>query len=355
MAARSTPTARSAPTARSGFTAVLRKEASLLSRDIRLVVLLVVAPLILVVFLSRALGGATLFDHEIAYVAVDGVDLAAVTEALGEPDALVSEAEARAAVASGDVRLAVLAGADGTSQIITNAQGAADAPAVLAQIGASDTAVVAADGTPIDLSSTPYRQTIPGFFSMFAFFAVAFTAHAFFRESMWGTWDRLLSLPVPRVVILLGKSVSIVGVVAVQGIALVLGGALLFDVEITNPAIVVLGSTLVGCVAVGVGLLLIAMTRSEIQAQQMTNLIVLSLATIGGAIAPVAALPSWVQVVAPASPHYWAVDLIKAGLGGYDTMGRLLLDAAVLIAMAVGAGVVAIRMMPWARLRRATA
>jgi len=63
------------------------------------------------------------------------------------------------------------------------------------------------------------------------------------------------------------------------------------------------------------------------------------MSSLGGALVPLAALPSWLRGIAPASPGYWGVAALQAALRG-DT-GRTLEAAAVLAAFAAAAALLA--------------
>ncbi|HEX8745071.1 MAG TPA: ABC transporter permease [Thermoleophilaceae bacterium] len=176
----------------------------------------------------------------------------------------------------------------------------------------------------------PYDASVPGFTAMFALFGAGLTAMGFHRERMWGTWQRSLSLPVRRRDVVLGKAVPVVGIVAVQGTVLLFGGALAFGIPVERPLVVALATVLVGGAAVGLGVLVAAVTSTDQQIQQLTNVLVLLLGLIGGAMAPLSTMPGWVQAIAPASPDYWAVDLFSGAMAAGAPPSRLLADAAVL-------------------------
>ena len=190
----------------------------------------------------------------------------------------------------------------------------------------------------------PYDESVPRFTVMFALFAAGFTAMGFHRERMWGTWDRVLSLPIGRRHIVLGKTAPIVGIVVVQGAVLLFGGALVLGIPVHNPAMIVVGSVLTGTTAAALGLVIAVVAGTDQQIQQLNNVFALLLGALGGALAPLSTMPAWAQTVAPAVPQYWAVDLLTGAMAGGAPMSRLMLDAGVLCLFTAGLCIVA---LPW--------
>jgi ABC-2 type transport system permease protein len=250
------------------FAAFVAKEVRLQRRDPTALILLFFAPLLLIVFLSKALAGG--------------------------------------------------------------AQAAGGLPATAA-FGASEQA-------------SPYDASVPGFTVMFAFFAGGFLAMGFFRERMWGTWPRVLALPLGRRLVMLGKAVPVIGIVVVQGLVLLFGGALVFGIPVSSPAMVLVATLLVGLTASALGLVIVLVTRTDQQIQQLNNVIVLLMGALGGAMAPLESMPQWAQDLAPAVPQYWAVNLIKGAMAGDAPLGTMAVDAGVLLLFAIGLCAVA---LPW--------
>ncbi|WP_419921248.1 hypothetical protein [Candidatus Poriferisodalis sp.] len=112
-------------------------------------------------------------------------------------------------------------------------------------------------------------HSVPALASLFALMGTGSMGFSFFREHGWGTWDRLRVAPIRTIHIVGGKAVPMLGTMAVAG--------------------------------------------------------------AGGAIAQLAALPGWVQAIAPASPVYWAIDAYRSVLTGEQGFGRA-------IAMLLGFG-----------------
>jgi ABC-2 type transport system permease protein len=88
--------------------------------------------------------------------------------------------------------------------------------------------------------------------------------------------------------------------------------------------------------------------RSHSQLAVLTDIGAIVLSTLAGALLPLSLMPSLARHVAPASPGYWAISMLKAAIRG-DAAGTLA-PAAILGGIAVVAGTLACT-----RLRRGLA
>lgn len=87
------------------------------------------------------------------------------------------------------------------------------------------------------------------------------------------------------------------------------------------------------------GSLLATLVRSHSQLAVLTSIGAIMLGSLGGALLPLSMMPSIAQHLAPASPGYWAISMLKAAVRG-DTGGTLA-PAAILAGIAVAAGTTA--------------
>jgi ABC-2 type transport system permease protein len=152
------------------------------------------------------------------------------------------------------------------------------------------------------------EQAVPGMTVMFASFLVGHVGLAFFREHGWGTWQRVRASSARSVEVMVGKVLaSLLLFVAVLGCLLGGGGWLLgLDVRGSLMAFVAVAAAF-AVALLGLGLALVAVSRTLAQFSAVANLGGLLLAGLGGALVPLRLLPGWVQTVAPVSPGYWAM------------------------------------------------
>jgi ABC-2 type transport system permease protein len=164
------------------------------------------------------------------------------------------------------------------------------------------------------------EQVVPGFTIMFVFFWMAFVGRSFFAEHGWGTWERLLTTPATKTQILFGKVLPAFVIVLIQVIVLFALGTLIFDMNSEGPLIALLipGLALISTM-LALTLALVAFCRTLTQIDALANALTMVFACIGGSLATLAALPNWVETIAPAVPSYWATtaadDIILEGKG----------------------------------------
>lgn len=180
------------------------------------------------------------------------------------------------------------------------------------------------------------EQAIPAVAVLFSFFLVTFTGYGVFREHGWNTWDRLRSLRVPKWVLLLGKGLPPLGVLLLQQATIFFAGAIGFGLEVLPNAVpLFLVALCFGLSLIGLALMLVSLLHSVYQIGALGNLLSLLLGGLGGAIAPVAMLPAPIQVIARLTPSYWAVDGYRDLFLNGASVSGVLVNCAVLLAMAV--------------------
>lgn len=330
--------------------AVVRKEVAIHRQDPQVLMLMVVAPLLVIFLLTRAFGGASALDGPVGRVVlVAGADASVVKRVLGEPVAVLSHRDAVNRVERGDADMAVSEQADGTWEVIASPSQPLLASRAVVRLGALSVKLKSTDGSAYHQRASAYFQSLPGATLLFAFFGAAFMSLSFYREEYWGTWNRLLALPLRRSAIVAGKAIPVIGIVALQCSFLILAGALLLGLPIAQPLGVLASAVVVGATVAALGFAITGLTSSEVQAFQTANLLIVILAALGGAIVPLSVLPSGIRRVSFLSPHYWALDAFRRSLSGNLTLARVSVDFAVLILMATllfGLGAVT---MSWAR------
>lgn len=187
------------------------------------------------------------------------------------------------------------------------------------------------------------EQAVPGMIVMFSFFGAGTVGFAFFREHGWGTWDRLRASQARPSEIIIGKAVPIFLLVTVQQAVLFGVGVWLFGLRIrgTVLGLVAVSAALAVCL-IAFGVLFAAYLRSSQALNTVNSLTVMTLAGLGGAFTPVDVLPGWAQMLAPATPTYWAMEGYRAVIleaGGLSAVVQpvvvLLLFTVVLTALAI--------------------
>lgn len=172
---------------------------------------------------------------------------------------------------------------------------------------------------------------VPGYSLMFVFFLISNLADTVVEERQTGTLRRLLSAPIPRSRILLGKMLPYFCIGVVQFIFVLLASRLIFGIHLGSSwvglAVLILTTALV---MAALGVMIAAFARTEGQADGLAIVLVLVMAVISGAMFPNIQVPG-LQVI---TPHYWALqgflNIMSRGMG----VEGALLPAGVLLTMA---------------------
>ncbi|MFE9773720.1 ABC transporter permease [Streptomyces sp. NPDC005931] len=170
----------------------------------------------------------------------------------------------------------------------------------------------------------------PSMGMFFVLFTVGFAARGYFGEQRQGTLDRIAAAPVGRAALLLGKSLSTF-VYSLAGLATVtLVSWLAFDASWADPAGVAVLSTAMAVAVVSLTALVIALSRTEQQAEQLSSVFVFGLALLGGNFV-FASGTSLLRGLALLTPNGWALrgftDL-GTGVRGWAAVGAPLLGIA---------------------------
>jgi ABC-2 type transport system permease protein len=184
-----------------------------------------------------------------------------------------------------------------------------------------------------------------GLFPFISMFLV--TSIAMLRERTTGTLERLMSMPLAKLDLLLGYGIAFALLAVAQASLTAAVGFGLLGLESEGPIwLVVLFAVGNAVLGMALGLLLSAFATTEFQAVQFMPAFVLPQILLGGLLVPrerMAPLLEWISDVLPLTYAYDA--LAKATQEG-DFSGRLLVDSAVVagcIALALALGAATLR------------
>ena len=183
--------------------------------------------------------------------------------------------------------------------------------------------------------------TLPGYLTMFVFFAAAMSAEAIVRERRNHTLERLMSNGARRESVVIGKFLSALYRGVLQVLVLWVAGIFVFNIDLgVSPAAVVLISLLMVLASSAFGVMLASLVQTENAASGLGVLVSLALAPLGGCWWPLFITPQWMQSLAKLTPHGWAntafnkLMLFGAEFGDVLTeMGMLALFAAAFLAV----------------------
>jgi ABC-2 type transport system permease protein len=157
-------------------------------------------------------------------------------------------------------------------------------------------------------SDVIYEYLVPSYTVMFVFFIVQLMARSLIGERDSGTLNRLLSGPVTRTALMVGKAVPFLTISLVQTVVLFLAGKVLFHMSwgeypwMLAPVIV---ST--SLAATALGLLLATIGRTDAQVTAYGTFLVLILAAVSGCLMPRSWEPELMQQAGLVAPHAWAL------------------------------------------------
>jgi len=183
-------------------------------------------------------------------------------------------------------------------------------------------------------------QAVIGMLVMFSVLSLSVVGTALLTERTWRTWNRLRATPVSIVEMLIGKVLPVFVLLVVQQMILIIFGAQVVDMPVTgSPALILAAVCVWSATLLAIGVALAGIVRSHGELAAICDVGALTVSALGGALAPITMMPAWAQTIAPASPGYWAVTMLKAAVAGEpDTV---LQAALILMAVAVVAGALA--------------
>jgi len=213
---------------------------------------------------------------------------------------------------------------------VSAAQTSWENPPIAIQINEDEIIVNSSDIIPAGIN-----QSSPGMMAMFATFSMIGGAALLIQERQSGTLRRLLVMPIHKGSIILGKLLGILFTGLVQMALLIGVAAIFFNVPWGNSPLALAVIVLAFALAItSLSMMMAALTKTLAQANALGTIIVLSIASLGGAWWPLDIVPDWMQLVGRFSPISWAMDgfqdIITRGLG----LTAVLPEAAVLLAFA---------------------
>ena len=161
------------------------------------------------------------------------------------------------------------------------------------------------------------------------------TSITMLRERTTGTLERLMTLPISKLDLLLGYGLAFAVVATVQALitATVAFGLLGLDVE-GSVVVVVAFAVLNALLGMSLGLFASAFAQTEFQAVQFMPAFVLPQFLLCGLLVPRDQMAPLLEWISYALPLTWAVDGLQRAVAGGDA-GRVLLDAAIVIGVTV--------------------
>ena len=181
-----------------------------------------------------------------------------------------------------------------------------------------------------------------GLFPLISMFLV--TSITMLRERTSGTLERLLTLPLAKLDLLLGYGIAFAAVAAIQATVVSLVGFDLLDLSAGHSKLLVVALAIANAVlGTALGLFLSAFARTEFQAVQFMPAFILPQILLCGLLVPREDMAAWLQWLSALMPFTYAYDALARAAGDAPLGARFVLDVCVvvgvtLLALALGAG-----------------
>jgi ABC-2 type transport system permease protein len=169
-----------------------------------------------------------------------------------------------------------------------------------------------------------------GLFPFISMFLV--TSITMLRERTTGTLERLMTMPLAKLDLLLGYGGAFAVVAAVQAIVVSLVAFGLLGLDVGGSPVLV-GALAIGNAVLGMalGLFVSAFAATEFQAVQFMPAFVFPQLLLCGLFADRAAMATWLRWISDALPLTYAYDALARVAGGGALDGRFALDVAVIV------------------------
>jgi ABC-2 type transport system permease protein len=173
-----------------------------------------------------------------------------------------------------------------------------------------------------------------GLFPLVSMFLV--TSITMLRERTSGTLERLLTLPLAKLDLLLGYGIAFALVAAVQATIVSLVGFGLLDLTVVNSKLLVIALAVANAVlGMALGLFLSAFARTEFQAVQFMPAFILPQILLCGLLVPRDQMAEWLQWVSAVMPFTYAYDALSRAASDPSLGARFWADVAVTVGVTV--------------------
>lgn len=166
-----------------------------------------------------------------------------------------------------------------------------------------------------DLKPNAVQHNVPAWTLFAIFFVMVPLSINMVKEKNQGTWIRLLTCPTSSTILIFGKTATYLLISLLQFYTMLLIGKFVFP-YMGLPILHLNGQFLLlsfialasGLAAIGLGILLGTIAKTQEQAAPFGATFVIILAAIGGVWIPVFAMPNFMQFIAKLSPMHWALE-----------------------------------------------
>ncbi|NNC40560.1 MAG: ABC transporter permease [Acidimicrobiia bacterium] len=246
---------------------------------------------------------------------------------------LKESVDAAIAVQSSTVRAARFAAAEGFGDLAANLVMIETmrelVPGVRVEVVTAGESVFPGGFDPIDHSAQ-------GMLVLFVFLTSLSAADKLILTRTLGVSRRMLSTPTGAGTVLVGEALGRFGIAFFQGLLIMVGTAVGFNIDWGNLWLSILLVTVFSLVGTGAAMLSGSIFRTAEQAGSMGVFAGLIVAAIGGAMVPFEIFPAAMQTVSKFTPHFWALRGFKDLIYREGGFGSISVELGVLLGISVG-------------------
>ena len=176
----------------------------------------------------------------------------------------------------------------------------------------------------------------PGIIAMTVLFSSIFAGVGLLWDRQFGFLKETLVAPVPRIQIMLGRTLGAATVAMIQGllVAIVCLVAGFRPVDLKTVPVALLFMALIACLFAGLGTAIGSVLQNIQGFQLIMNFLVMPIFFLSGALYPLENLPGVLSVITSLDPLAYGVDGLRTTLIGVSHFG-MAVDASVLVVTAI--------------------
>lgn len=177
-----------------------------------------------------------------------------------------------------------------------------------------------------------FSQLAPGFAMLFAFFMVSHLADAVVTERSAGTLRRLMSTPLSKASLLLGKALPFFIMAMIQMIFILWFSNQFFGLPLGNSPLALMVIIIATSLTVaGLGILVAGLARTPTQSGAVAIFVVLAMGVASGSMMP----QIKIEGIGLITPHHWALEGIQNVIARGMGLEGVLMQSGILLGMAV--------------------
>jgi len=190
----------------------------------------------------------------------------------------------------------------------------------------------------LDRPAVFQRVGVPmlGVFPLVSMFLV--TSITMLRERVTGTLERLLTLPLAKLDLLLGYALAFAAFAVVQGVVASTVAFTLLDLDVAGPIPLVIALAVLNAVlGMSLGLLVSAFAQTEFQAVQFMPAVILPQFLLSGLLTPRSTMARPLELLSDILPMSYAYDALAEVTRESGVTGDLVRDVVLLVVFTVAA------------------